>query len=364
MKAEKICINRKTLVISLIVVFLLGVVGVSYMVQRNISLKSRASGTEVIVDKNCGLVLDIALASFFKDPTNNQTVSDFKDSHLDMNTSKEPGTTVGGCPKGQKYPFGLSTNNGENLLNPQNCCLNEFSKNNNTSIDVTLTNLGLKYNERNLLSNDAYYPFSKITAPVDKKAVVSISECIDRGAPLGSDDSKIPQPCGSNKVTEEACGPGENSRRLFKVSCGSVGTDGQTSCDFKCYNGKDWNSGCEKTNENVCLSPTPEPPAANTNNSTNQTSNQASVEVNPLCNQNTDGGKYMCYVQTELKQGSWVTDKTTNFMENGNYFIYLVKGDRKRISRPGEIGKKNNEMCKVNRDQKLTDGICATVTNQ
>lgn len=397
MKTEKICINKKTLVISLIVIFLLGVVGVSYMVQRNISVKSRASGTETIVDKNCGLVLDTALASFFKDPAKNKTVIDFKDDYLDMNTSVEPGTTVGGCPKGQKYPFGLSTNNGRDPLFPQNCCLNEFSKSDHTSIDITLKDLGLKYNERDLLSkDDGYVPFSKIVeptkVPVDRKASINTvgyqnegKTCINYGAPEGSPDLITPQPCGDGVVTEEECldasgksytNAYKDSRRHFKVECGAKNNStGQNHCDFQCLDKSgNWKSGCSKTDMEICLPLPTEPPTANTFNSTNQTSNQSGAEDNLNCSQNLkqqdgsvlDTGYYKCYVATELLSGTSINRdgdiSPAPTKINNRPVVYEANDGTMKLPRYVSTfyGRGKNEPCKKLVAGVSTNGVCAS----
>ena len=317
---------------------------------------------------DCGLALDKALTPFFDPlPPINPTVIKFKENFVDLNSSYEQGTTVGGCPKGQTYPFGLSNNQNKYLI-AQNCCLNEKSPS-GVEVKSALQDINLKYNERNFLSSETYVPFSQITVQVDAKAakVDSTTMCIDRGAPVGSDDNKIPQPCGSGKVTEEACGQGENSRRLFKVNCGSVGTDGQISCDFKCYNGKDWNSGCEKTNESVCLSPTPEPLVANTFNSTNQTSNQAVAEVNKSCSQNLkqqDGSMlksdyYTCYTVAELNIVTSIDNEGKILPLPTQSTVYPKKDNLpRRIST--FYGQNKNESCKKLVGNTLTNGVCAS----
>lgn len=379
MKSEKICISKKNLVVSIIVVFLLGVVGVSYMVQKNISTKSRASEVDEKKYSDCRSAFEeIAGPLLWKNETYN-SMGKFVDNYVSNQEADAP--LLISCPSGQDYPYAVTTAS-------KNCCLNKNSKGVGgmavgVPVNEGLSAVGLEYIPVPINSTESIptVPFKSIS--VNRSAQINSGNAVREEPKTCINYSPVPG-VDNGVRSEQYCGPKGNEYeyseecitsdgktpgiRAIRVGCGVVGKDGSNSCDFSCFNGVDWNNECrldngKKENPSVCLVPSPTPtesPATNTFNSTKQTSNQTGVEVNPECTENPDRTTtsrtniYMCY------EGQF---SGPNLVE-GAYYITLNGGLRKRVSRPSNAkGEKYNEVCKIDKNGK-PGGICVTVTNQ
>lgn len=371
MKSEKVCISKKNLIISLIVIFLLGVVGVSYMVQRNLTTRSKASEMNTIY-ANCRLAFEEIVKPLFGGGYLPQNVVTFEDNYVDNSTSNN----LVSCASEQKYVYATSNNDWKAV--PGKCCLNAKSKSDGKPVEEGLVSIGLSY-VAGVGVDESSTPFKRISE--DRNAKMNSGDsmlqepktCINYGAPEGSKE-RDPQACDTGNINEEECGPNGEKRRYFKVGCGAVGKDGNTSCDFSCFNGVDWNNVCRKAdgteNPNVCLVPSPTPtesPAANTFNSTNQTSNQTVVEVNINCSTNLkqmDGTMlksdyYTCYTATELNNVTSV-DNDGKILPAPTQSTVYPKRDNlpRRIST--FYGQNKNEPCKKLVGNTLTNGVCAS----
>lgn len=163
--------------------------------------------------------------------------------------------------------------------------------------------------------------------------------------------------------------------RAIRVGCGVVGKDGLNSCEFSCFNGVDWNNKCrledgKKENPNVCLTQTPpptEPPAQNTFNTNNQTSNQIMAEENVKCSTNlrqmngsTLGeGYYTCYTVTELNNVTSIDIEGKIIPKPiNNTVVRKSDGLPRRVSTV--YGQDKNEPCKKLVGNTLTNGVCAS----
>ncbi|MBI4973017.1 hypothetical protein HZC27_00180 [Candidatus Roizmanbacteria bacterium] len=259
MKTEKICISKKNLIISFIVVFLLGVVGVSYMVQRNLTLRSKANEMDSTY-ANCRVAFEEIVKPLFGGIYLPQNVATFEDNYVDNNTSNN----LVNCAPGQKYIYATSNNDWKSV--PGKCCLYEKSKSDEKPVEEGLANIGLSY-VAGIGIDESSTPFKKVAEADGKASAITVgnvndaSTCVNYDAPKDSKERQ-PQACNTGNIKEEECGPNGDNRRYFKVNCGSAtGSEGK-SCDFKCFNGKDWIT-CKDDKSNyvasVCLVPTQAP---------------------------------------------------------------------------------------------------------
>lgn len=365
MKMEKICISKKNLVISLIVVFLMGLVGVSYMVQRNLTTRSKASEMNTTY-ANCRLAFEEIVKPLFGGVYLPQNVVTFEDNYVDNNASNN----LVSCASEQKYVYATSNNDWKSI--PGKCCLNIKSKSDGKPVEEGLANIGLSY-ITGVGIDESSTPFKKISE--DRNAAINSSNA-QQEKPKTCTNYTGPTPyhtraCGPSIEETEPCGGGKE--RIVHVACENKSTPDQprdnNSCDFTCKNtqGK-FVYECDK--ETTCLVPSPMPtesPAANTFNSTNQISNQTVVEVNINCSTNLkqmDGTMlksdyYTCYSATELNNVISVDNEGKILPAPTQSTVYPKRDDLpRRIST--FYGQNKNESCKKLVGNTLTNGVCAS----
>ena len=381
MKSEKICISKKNLVIFFIIVFLLGVVGVSYRVQKDVSVRSKAAEpTSGFGD--CGALFDSQMTGLGK-KTDDLSLTIFKNRFIENSRmiAYMVGVPGNGCLT-DEYLGSFSRNNQvsytpraitseadvlENtrgLTSGRACCVKRNSDD-KLSVEGEMSKLDIE------LGNGRFVikPAVNSGNAQQKKPMT----CINYGAPEGSKE-RNPQTCGTGQIYEEECGTDGMNRRYFKVGCGEIGRDGNSSCDFSCFNGANWNNVCKiadgKENPNVCLVPSPtptEPPPSDIFNTANKSSGQTVVETNVNCSTNLkqmDGSKlkngyYTCYTAEELNNDTSIDDEGRILLAPVQSTIYLKKDNLpRRVSTL--YGQDKNESCKKIVDGVLKNGVCAS----
>lgn len=375
MKSEKICISKKNLIISLIAVFLLGVVGVSYMVQRSLTLRSKADAP-LLGFGDCNTLFDSQMENLGK-KKDDASLTIFRNRFVENNRmiAYTGGVNGNGCPT-DGYLGAFSRNNEvsytpkqgtseedilENtrgLTSGRVCCIKRNSED-NLGVKGEMNKLGLELAEGRF-TNSGTTPIT--VGSVKENPTVCTNYQPVPGVDNGVRSEQYCGPKGSEYEYSEDCTTSDGKTpgiRAIHVGCGVVGKDGLNSCEFSCFNGVDWNNVCRKAdgteNPNVCLVPSPTPmksPAANTYNSTNQTNTVPIINCQPP----GPRGNFVCWANSDTKE------KGTPYKDGSNYFVTLLIDDKKRrvVSRVGESPTLKDEVCTMKVGDSVVPGICAS----
>lgn len=375
MKSEKVCISKKNLIISLIVVFLLGVVGVSYMVQRNLTLRSKADAP-LLGFGDCNTLFDSQMEGLGK-KKDDASLTIFRNRFVENNRmfAYTGGVDGNGCPtNGYLGAFNRNNEvsytprqgtseedileNTRGLTSGRVCCIKRNSDD-NLAAKGEMNKLGLELADGRFVKSG--------TAPITVGSVEEDPTVCTNYEPVPGVDNGVrsEQYCGPKGneyeyseecITSDGITPGI---RAIRVGCGVVGKDGNTPCEFSCFNGVDWNNECrldngKKENPSVCLIPSPTPtetPVANTFNSTKQTTDQASI-IN--CQPPGPRGSFDCWANSDTKE------KGIPYKDGTNYYVTLLINDKKRrvVSRVEEPLK--DEVCTKKVGDTVVPGICAS----
>lgn len=366
------------MIISLIVVFLLGVVGVSYMVQNNLTLRSKADAP-LLGFGDCNTLFDSQMVDLGK-KTDDISLTIFKNRFIENSRmiAYTGGVNGNGCPT-DGYLGVFSRNNEvsyiqkevksqedvlENtrgLTSGRACCVKRNSDD-NMSVEGEMNKLGLELRD------------GRFATKISRDASINSGNAVREEPKTCTNYSPVPG-VDNGVRSEQYCGPKGNEYeyseecitsdgktpgiRAIRVGCGIAGKDGLNSCEFSCFNGVDWNNECRldngrKENPSVCLVPSPTPtetPVANTFNSTKQTTDQATI-IN--CQPPSSRGNFVCWANSETKEYG------TPFKDGVNYYVTLLVDDKKRrvVSRTGEPLK--HETCTKKVGDSVVPGICAS----